>query len=251
MLLIPADRQGEFSGLRSLADLGRLRAGFGAQWGDLAVLKENGLAVEEVADAAQLIPMLAGRRMDYVPRGLNEAWTELEANRGRTIRVAGFITDAGHLTTKTGSKFGKMTLNDYSGNFEIALWKNDYVKFGNFLVNNQKVMIQGVYDENKFRQGVMEFQVQNMMLLEEVRKLLTKRLVFSIPTAKLDAEFVRFMEKAIKNSPGNTELIIQVADDANDRSIRLKTQGQRIYLTDDLIAYFHDHDYIQYSVEKS
>ena len=86
--LIAADRQAEFSRLRTLDEVRKLKAGFGAQWGDLAILKENGLPVEEVTDTSRLIPMIAGRRMDYFPRGINEAWTELEDNQARYPELA-------------------------------------------------------------------------------------------------------------------------------------------------------------------
>jgi DNA polymerase-3 subunit alpha len=177
--------------------------------------------------------------------------TELEASRGKNIRIAGFITDVTHMTTKKGAKFGKMVVNDYSGNTEIVLWENNYVKYGNFLSNNQKLMVQGVYDEHKYRQGFMEFQIQNMMLLDDVRKLLTKRLQFSIPLDKIDPLFVNFIEKNIKNNPGNTELIIHVADEQGNMSVRLKSQAIRIVVNDELIRFLQDNDFIKYSLDKT
>ncbi len=54
---------------------------------------------------------------------------EIENNKGRTIRIAGFITDAAHMTTKKGSKFGKMVINDYTGNQEIVFWEKNYVEY--------------------------------------------------------------------------------------------------------------------------
>jgi DNA polymerase-3 subunit alpha len=61
------------------------------------------------------------------------------------VRIAGFVTDAAHMTTKKGSKFGKLILNDYSGNQEIVFWEKNYVQYNNFIDNGQKLMIQGVY----------------------------------------------------------------------------------------------------------
>lgn len=176
---------------------------------------------------------------------------ELEANKGKNIRIAGFVTEVAHITTKKGSKAGKMFINDYTGNTELMLWENDYLKFGNFLVNNQKIMVQGVYNEHKYRQGQMEFQIQNMMLLDEVRKLLTRRLQFSIPLEKIDEEFVIFISNNIKNNPGNTELIIHVADEQENRSVRLKSTAKRILVTDELIQFLQNNDYIKYSLDKT
>lgn len=175
---------------------------------------------------------------------------ELEINRGRNIRIAGFVTDVAHMTTKKGSKFGKLTINDYSGNLEIILWEKNYVQYGNYLVNGQKLMIQGVYDEHRFRPGTMEFQIQNMMLLDEVRKLLTKRIYISVPLHKLDDVFVSFMENNLKTNPGNTEMVLRIAD-WDGMEVRLKSQNKKIVVNDELVRYIMEHEDIKYSIDKT
>lgn len=175
---------------------------------------------------------------------------ELEINRGRNIRIAGFVTDVAHMTTKKGSKFGKLTINDYSGNLEIVLWEKNYVQYGNYLVNGQKLMIQGVYDEHRFRPGTMEFQIQNMMLLDEVRKLLTKRIYISVPLHKVDEILVAFMEQNLKNNPGNTEMVLRIAD-WDGMEVRLKSQNKKIVVNDELVRYIMEHEDIKYSIDKT
>jgi len=176
--------------------------------------------------------------------------SELEANKGRNIRIAGYITDVGHMTTKKGSKFGKLTINDYSGNYEILMWEKNYVQYGNYLVNGQKLMIQGVYDEHKYRPGTMEFQIQNIMLLDEVRKALTKKIYLSMPLIKVDETLVSFLESNFKKHPGSTEVILRIAD-WDGKEVRLKSQSRKIEVNDELITYLHEHtDDIKYSLEK-
>ena len=177
--------------------------------------------------------------------------THLDKLRGRTVRIAGFVTDAIHATTKKGSKFGKMVLNDYSGNMEIVLWEKNYVAFGNYLVNGQKLMITGVYDEHKYRPGTMEFQIQSMMLLDEVRKAMTKKIHLSLSLDKVTEDFAAFMEGNTRKYPGNTELIISIKDTDSDMAVRMKTQGKKILVSDELITYIAEHEEIMYSIEKS
>jgi DNA polymerase-3 subunit alpha len=177
--------------------------------------------------------------------------SELEANRGRNIRIAGFITDVGHMTSKKGTKFGKLTINDYSGHYEIMLWEKNYVQYGNFLVNGQKLMIQCIYDEHKFRPGTMELNIQNMMLLDEVRKLLTKRIHISLPLLKVDKAFVDFIDANVKGHPGNTEMILHIAD-WNGMEVKMKSQGRKIEVNDDLIKYLNDNEEeVKYFLDKT
>jgi DNA polymerase-3 subunit alpha len=177
--------------------------------------------------------------------------SDLTELRGRQLRIAGYVTDAGHMTTKKGSKFGKMTLNDYSGNTEIVLWEKNYVSWGNYLVNGQKLMISGVYDEHRFRPGTMEFSIQSISLLDEVRKNMTKKIHLGITLQALTEEIVNFLEDNIRKYPGTTELMITVKDVERDITVRLKSQNRKILLSDELIAFLAEHEEINYSIEKN
>jgi DNA polymerase-3 subunit alpha len=176
---------------------------------------------------------------------------QMEVLRGKTIRIAGFITDVVHATTKKGSKFGKMVLNDYSGNTEIVLWEKNYVAFGNYLVNGQKIIINGIYNEHPYRAGTMELQIQSMMLLDEVRKTMTKRIHLALPLDKITDEFASFMVANVQKYPGSTELIISVRDMDTEMQIKMKSQNKKILLSDELITYIQEHDEIMYSIEKN
>lgn len=174
---------------------------------------------------------------------------EIESNKGRSIRIAGFVTDAAHMTTKKGSKFGKMMLNDYSGHQEIVLWENNYVQYGKFISEGQKLMIQGTYKEHRFRPGVMEFEIQNMMLLDQVRKSLTKKLHILLPANKIDNSFVSFMAENVKTHPGNTELLLQIVDEEG-MTVKLKSHNMKIEVSDELIQYLQlEEASIRYSLE--
>jgi DNA polymerase-3 subunit alpha len=175
--------------------------------------------------------------------------SELENVRGKSIRIAGFVTDAAHMTTKKGSKFGKFVINDYSGHFEILLWEKNYVAFGNYLVNGQKLMIQGVYDEHRFRPGVMELSINSMMLLDEVRKTLTKRILLSLPLEMIDGEFTAFFDDNVKKNPGSTELVLYVREESG-MELRLRS-NKKITINDDLVRFIQEHEEIRYSLDKS
>jgi len=192
---------------------------------------------------------LDGFRFEMDNYGFNPI-ADIESNKGKTVRIAGFVSDAGHMVTKMGKKFGKFSINDYSGNLEIALWENKYVQYGNFLDNGQKLMIQGVWQEHKYRPGVMEFDIQNIMLLESVRKTMTKRLSILIPLEKLDGKLVANLVDNVKQYPGNTDICFSFRDEEEQWLVKLKTHHQKVMLNDDLIHFLQAHEGdLQYAVE--
>lgn len=175
--------------------------------------------------------------------------TELENRKGQTVRIAGYISDAKELYTKKGDLYSRCVLNDYSGKLELTFWKENHVKFGPFIKDNQKVMITGMFAENRFRPDVFEFQVQNIHLLEHARKMLTKKISMRFPLHKVDAATVQFLSDNLINNPGSTEFAIHIADLTTMQNIVLKNGPLKIQLNDELIQYLNEHDYIDYSVD--
>ncbi len=143
-----------------------------------------------------------------------------------------------------------MTVNDYSGSIELMFWKENYVHFGDYIQEAQKLMLTGIYDENRFRPGQMEFKVQSVMLLGDVKTKLTKRISLAFPLQKLDHDFVSFLQQNIQQHPGGCELNFQIFDEENERSAILRSNNGRLHVNDDLIEYLQTAD-IKYKVEVS
>ncbi len=81
ILLIHRDNSKKFEAVHSLTDLRQLRAGFGAQWGDLPVLKHNASVVVTENEYDYLFRMLQGKRYDYLHRALHEPWNEVATHK--------------------------------------------------------------------------------------------------------------------------------------------------------------------------
>ncbi len=75
LFLIDQARQDEFSHVRNLADLRRLKALQGAGWQDTTILRQAGLPVR-TGDYDHLFRMTLARRGDYFPRSAFEAYSE-------------------------------------------------------------------------------------------------------------------------------------------------------------------------------
>ena len=60
-----------------------LQLGFNSQWTDLAILQSNGFHVTTSPSYDGLFAMLASSRFDAFPRGLNEAWHEIDEQTTR------------------------------------------------------------------------------------------------------------------------------------------------------------------------
>jgi len=87
VFLIREGEQARFDRVKTLADLAELRAGQEHHWPDTEILRANGLPVTTTSKVGLLYNMLRGRRFDYFPRGVTEAWYELETRPSEGLTV--------------------------------------------------------------------------------------------------------------------------------------------------------------------
>lgn len=85
--IIREDDQARFDAIESLEELAQLRAGQHDHWPDTQVLRHNDLTVTTFMDHEALFKMLQGGRFDYFPRGIAEAWEELEERRDAPLTL--------------------------------------------------------------------------------------------------------------------------------------------------------------------
>ena len=85
-LIRPQDIE-RFGQIKNLEQLSKLRAGQVSQWPDTQVMRANNLTVITSAHYHHIFSMLAANRFDYFPRGLYEAWEELEQHKNKNITI--------------------------------------------------------------------------------------------------------------------------------------------------------------------
>lgn len=78
--LIHARQPQLLRGMRVAADLARLSAGQMADWPDAAILQSNGLRIDTSSTYEGLFQQLAAGRIDYFPRSVIEAQSELASH---------------------------------------------------------------------------------------------------------------------------------------------------------------------------
>ena len=78
----------KFSQVNSLEKLkNNYMAGFGSQWADMKILTSNDVPVIGSVKYETLFGMLSNGRFDYFPRGINEAWGEIENHKTQYPRL--------------------------------------------------------------------------------------------------------------------------------------------------------------------
>lgn len=81
VLIVRQQDQAKFARIRNVDQLKVLRMGQGTGWNDIPLLRANGFNVVVSQSYDNLFSLLANGRVDYLSRGINEAWREVESFR--------------------------------------------------------------------------------------------------------------------------------------------------------------------------
>ncbi|HVU55436.1 MAG TPA: DNA polymerase III subunit alpha [Puia sp.] len=160
----------------------------------------------------------------------------LQANPGKSYRLAGLVVDAQHRVSKTGKQFGAFTIEDYTGKTEFMLWSEDYARYSNYLEKGKNLFITGAF-RLRFNKTEYEFKIERMMLLESIKPILTKQVIMDVEARFVSEEMVRFMEKNIKKYPGKSLLKFNILEPKSRSKVSMYTMGTGFEMNDEMTAF--------------
>ncbi|GHT18026.1 DNA-directed DNA polymerase [Bacteroidia bacterium] len=176
---------------------------------------------------------------------------DLQAIKGRQLKIGGIITAVRHASTKAGNPCGFFTLEDYDGAFEFALFGKNYPEFRNYMIKDAYVMIYATVQERgaDYRFGnqnqssgnakpELELKLQRIEMLESVHNTAVRNLTISMPYQKVDDEFVTALTQQMLENKGNTNLYIKIYDQLNaSGKVTLFARQYRVNINHDFFQF--------------
>ena len=166
-----------------------------------------------------------------------------------TLSLGGMIAKVQHRTTKKGTRFGSFALEDYSGEMELSLFGEDYLKFKHFLdQEGTPVFLTGRFQPRFRSDDTMEFKVVHMMLLENVRDERAKRITVHIPLSGITEDLLSGLNEICASHPGKYGLSVKVLDEIGRYSIDFSSSKYRVEISTALVRDLQDQLRLNYSL---
>ena len=133
------------------------------------------------------------------------------AARGRTISFGGMVTEAEHKIGKNGRPWGGMTVEDYHGSQRMMFWRDDYLKFRDYMVSGWFLFIKGKVQMKQFRGAdELEFKVTRIELLSDVLEKMAGRLRVQVNLAKWTADWSEQVCALIESNKGGVGVTVEL-----------------------------------------
>jgi DNA polymerase-3 subunit alpha len=172
----------------------------------------------------------------------------LHPNPGRSFRIAGLVTEVQHRISKSGNKYGKVYIEDYTGKFELMLFSDDYVKFNNYLEVGMVVYLTGTFRQ-RYNKSEYEFKVNQISLLESLMKNNTRKLQVEAEPKYISKELVDFLASNINRFPGKSSLKFSINDPASKMKFGMYSMENGFEMNDEMANFLQQKPDLNIQVE--
>jgi DNA polymerase-3 subunit alpha len=171
--------------------------------------------------------------IDAFCSGTVEMLTDVKQHFGKDLVVPAIITDAQHLTTKTGKPFGIITIEDYSHSMKQYIFGDTYLKFRHLLLKDLFVAIKGKVQEGPYPDKItklkpIEFSIVAIEQLEDLLDSRAATLNITIPVSALDYLVVGKLEELFKESEGKCSVKFTIVDQLDNISVSMPSRKLRV-----------------------
>ncbi|MGQ1889652.1 DNA polymerase III subunit alpha [Thermophagus sp. OGC60D27] len=177
---------------------------------------------------------------------------DLSDLNGRSIVVGGMVTGIRRGVTRVKENpYAIITLEDYSGSFDFALFGRDYKDFSKFHAvpddGSIFLMIKGRVQPKKYKPQELEIKINSISFLDEVLENEVRNLSLHIPVDKITEELVNELASVMLDNRGKVALRFHVFDPVNEHnSVQLLSRTARIDLSQkDVLQFFNEHADLQ------
>ncbi|MCQ2096121.1 MAG: DNA polymerase III subunit alpha [Bacteroidaceae bacterium] len=156
---------------------------------------------------------------------------DLEALSQKTeITFGGIVNAVFSGLTKKGTPYGKITIEDYNGSFQLALFGQNWADFRNSFFEGVSIFVRAQIVPDRWRPDKKDLRINSVELLADVKKTIIKSITLTIDINQLTEEMVEDIREIAQENPGDTEMKFNVFLDERTRA-SLTSKNVKISVT--------------------
>lgn len=179
---------------------------------------------------------------------LEELNTQFASFKDKQITIAGIIVAIREGKTKKGNDYGIITIEDFSGSYELAFFGEDYIKYRNYFILETAIFVRGRVQEKRWgTQGELTLSVTSMDLLSAIGEQLIHSITLHIDVEKLNREAIHEIHELFVCKSGELPLYV-VLHDRKGHRVKMFSRTCKITRSKDLYEYFESNDAIKLKI---
>ncbi len=164
------------------------------------------------------------------------------------VIIGGIVTGVRTRFDKRGRPCGFVTLEDFEGSGELALFGEDWGRWSGMFTEGASVYVTAKVQPRFQYSDIMQLKVQNIEYLQSIKDRAIDRITISLTTDLLDDQIVTELTELISDYPGTTKLFFQLHDSTGKHHVLLRSTTKQIDVKSSLLQYIEQTPALDYKI---
>ena len=164
------------------------------------------------------------------------------------VVLGGIVTTVRSKFTKKGEPCGFVTIEDFEGSGELALFGEEWGHWRGMLTEGCSVYVRAKFSKRFATSTFIETRITDIQYLETVKNQSIEKFTIVCDTAHLDETVITDIVTLVSESPGTTQLFFQLNDSEHNTNLLLRSRNGSINLDRHLVQYIESSEHLSYKV---
>ena len=168
--------------------------------------------------------------------------------RKEGFQLGGIITQVREKTTKRGDPCGFVTIEDFEGSGELALFGEEWTKWRGMMVEGYTIYIQGKCAPKFQNSTFLSIQIANIQFMSRAKDENIEKFTISFDSDTIDEAMVTDLTTLLSEHPGNIQLYFQIKNPESTTPLVLHSRSQTIDVNRELLSYLDANPAMEYRI---
>lgn len=179
----------------------------------------------------------------------SELGDKAELAKKADILFGGIVTGVKSKFTKTGKPCGFVTLEDFEGSGELALFGEDWGMWRGVLIEGATVYVTAKCAPRYANSDYLDFRISSIDYMQTVKEKRIERITITVDSDIIDETVVNdFKTMLQEDAAGKTQLFFQIHDVETNNFIMLRAQDRTVNVGKEMIHYIDSNPKMAYHI---
>ncbi|MGP1545286.1 MAG: DNA polymerase III subunit alpha [Prevotella intermedia] len=202
------------------------------------------LSAHPLDEYSVILNNLCNTHIEEIGRGADME----QLSKREEITFGGIITAVNErFSQKTGKPFGFVTIEDFEGSGELALFGDDWARWNGLMKENYTIFVTAKCQPRYRNSNLYELKVQNVEQLYDVKAHRLERFTISVDASSVNDETVSDLVTLVEQNEGSTQLYIELHT-AEQSSVTLHCRNKGVNVDRALLDFIANEENMSYKI---
>ena len=174
---------------------------------------------------------------------------DIQNLKGREdVIIGGIVTAVRTRFDKRGNPCGFVTIEDFEGSGELAMFGEDWGRWNGMFTEGASVYITAKLRPRFRDSNQLELKIGGVEYLQTVKDKAIDRITISLNSDLLNEQIVAELSELVREHPGKTKLFFQLRDSSGKNHVLLRSKSQFVDVKHHLIDYIEHTEGLDYKI---